>query len=68
MDAGEADHTPEWNIGHLKPKTHLYTHAMAPPSFWCDSDASEPLSGETLAPLEKNYTYTITAGISVKKG
>ena len=39
---------------------------MAPPSFWCDPDALEPLSNENLAPLEKNQTYTTTTGTNVK--
>src|SRR5664279_4690776 len=56
---GEAGHTPEWNIVHLQPKTHLYTHGMAPPRFWWDCEAPEPLSGETLAPPEKSpVSYT----------
>ena len=52
---------PEWYPGHPRPKTHLHTCDMAPPSFWLDSDAPEPLSGETLAPLEKKqdlYVYS----------
>ena len=32
----------------------MYTCDMAPLSFWWGSDAPEPLSGETLDPLEKN--------------
>ena len=49
-------------------KTYLNTCDMAPPSFWVDSDALEPLSGEILAPLEKNKRYTSTAGTGVRRG
>ena len=59
---------PEWYLGKTRRKTHLHTCDMPPPSFWLDSDAPEPLSGETLAPLEKNKTYTSTAGTGVKMG
>ena len=53
VHAGEAGHTPEWNLCHEKHIEHLYTHAMTHPSLWWDPDASGPLSGETLDPLEK---------------
>ena len=66
MDAGEAGHTPECNLGHPKTITHLYTHVMAPPSLWWEPDAPEPLSGETLAPLEKKHNYTTKVGTDVK--
>ena len=59
---------PEWYPRHRRPKIDLHTCDMAPPSFWLDSDAPEPLSGETLAPMEKNKTYTSTAGIDFKRG
>ena len=68
MDAGEAGHTPEFNLCHPKPIAHLYTHVMAPPILWWDPNALEPLSDETLAPLEKKQTYTNTAGTGVKMG
>ena len=55
-------------IFHPKPITQLYAHGMAPPSLWWDPDAPEPLSGETLAPLEKNQVYTTKASISIKMG
>ena len=41
---------------------------MAPPTLWWDPDAPDPLSGETLDPLEKNHTYNTTAGTGVKMG
>ena len=41
---------------------------MAPPSFWLDSDAPEPLCGETLAPQQKSPAYTSTPGTGVKRG
>ena len=41
---------------------------MARPRFWLDSDAPEPLSGETLAPLKKNKTYTSTSSTGVIRG
>ena len=66
VDVGEAGHTPVWNICHQKPIAPLYTHGMAPPSFWWDPDAPEPLSGENLAPLEKNKSYTTKAGTGIK--
>jgi len=47
VDASEAGHTPECNFFHTKPITHLYTHGMTPPSLWWDTEALEPLSGET---------------------
>ena len=53
MDAGEAGHTPEINLSHKKPIVHLHTLLMAPLSLWWDPDAPDPLSGETLDPLEK---------------
>ena len=57
MDAGEAGHTPECNICHLKPIAHLYTHGMAPPSLWWDPNAPDPLSGEKPNPAgEKAFT------------
>ena len=68
MDAGEIGHTPDFHICHLKPITHLYTHGMKPPSLWWDHDAPEPLSGENLAPLDKNQAYTTKVGTSVKRG
>ena len=68
MDAGEAGHTPECNLCHPKPITHLYTHGMTPPSLWWDPDALEPLSGENLAPMEKNQDYTTKAGTGVEMG
>ena len=68
MDAGEAGHTPECNLGHPKPITNLYTYGMAPPSLWWDPDAPEPLAGENLAPLEKNQAYTTKSGTGVKMG
>jgi len=68
VDAGEAGHTPECNLCHPKPITHLYTHGMAHPSLWWDPDAPEPLSGETLAPMEKIQTYTSTPGNGVERG
>ena len=43
----------EWYLGNTGPKTHFNTGDMPPLSFWLDSDAPEPLSGETLAPVEK---------------
>ena len=55
-DAGEAGHSPEGDIGHVQHPTHLYTYGMEPPSFRWGSDAPEPLSGETLDPLEKSQT------------
>ena len=39
-----------------------------PLSLWWHPDAPEPLSGENLAPLEKNQTYTTKVGIGVKIG
>ena len=51
-----------------KPIAHLYTHGTAPPSLWWEPDAPEPHSGETLAPLEKNQTYTNIACTDVKMG
>ena len=68
MAASEAGHTRESNLFHPKAITHFYTHGMAPPSLWWDPDAPEPLSGETLAPLEKNEAYTTKAGTGVKMG
>ena len=54
--AGEPAHTPGWNLGPIQHPTHLYTHGMSPPRFWSGSDAPEPLSGETLDPLEKSQS------------
>ena len=51
-----------------KPIAHLYTHGTAPPSLWWDPDALEPLSGENLAPLEKNQTYMTKTGTDIKMG
>ena len=68
VEAGEAVHTPDCNICHLKSITHLYTHCMAPPSLCWYPDAPEPLSGENLAPLEKNQAYTTKVGTDVKRG
>ena len=68
MDAGEAGHTPECNLCHPKLIAHLYTHVISPPRFWWDPNAPEPLSGETLAPLKKNQTYTTKAGTGIKMG
>ena len=47
---------------------HLYTLGMAAHSFLLDSDAPKPISGATLAPLEKNQTYITTAGTGVGRG
>ena len=58
----------EWDLVKTRPKTHLHTCDMPPPTFWLDSDTLEPLSGETLAPLEKNKTYTSKAGTGVEMG
>jgi hypothetical protein len=41
---------------------------MTPPSLWWDPDALEPLSGENLAPMEKNQDYTTKAGTGVEMG
>ena len=68
MDAGEAGHTPECNLCNPKPIKHFYTHGMEPASLWWEPDAPEPLSGETLAPLEKNQAFTTKAGTGVKMG
>ena len=38
----------------LQALSHLCTHGMASPSFRSRSNASEPLYGETLAPLEQS--------------
>ena len=59
---------PKWDLVKTRPKTHLHTCDMTPPTLGLDSDAPEPLSGETLAPLEKNMSYTSTAGIDFKRG
>ena len=68
MDAGEACHTPDCNLCHPKPIEHLYTYGMSHPSLCWYPDAPEPLSGENLAPLEKNQAYTTKAGTGVKRG
>ena len=68
MDAGEVGHTPECNLCHTKPITHLYTHGMAPPNLWWDPGALEPPSWENLAPLEKNQAYTTKVYTDVKIG
>ena len=36
--------------------------------MWWDPDALDPLSGETLDPLEKNHPYKTAAGTDVKMG
>ena len=41
---------------------------MEPTSLWWEPEALEPLSGETLAPLEENQAYTTKAGTGVKWG
>ena len=41
---------------------------MEPTSLWWEPDAPEPLSGETLAPVEKNQAYTTKAVTGVKIG
>ena len=68
LDAREAGHTSGKDLGHLQPKTHLYTCDMAPLSFWWGSDAPEPLSGETLDPLEKTLAFPSSAGTGVEMG
>ena len=68
MEAGEAGNTPDCNLRHPKPITQLYTDGIAPPSLWSDPDAPEPLSGENLAPLEKNQAYMTKAGNNIKMG
>ena len=68
MDAGEAGHTLECNICHPKPIAQVYKHFMAPPSLWWDPDAPEPLSGETLALLDKSQTYRSTLDTFVERG
>ena len=44
----------------------MVCHPLA--SLLWESDALEPHSGETLASLEKNQTYTNSAGTGVKMG
>ena len=66
VDVGEAGHTPEWNLCHPKPITHLYTHGMAPLSFWWDSDAPKTLSGENPSPAEEKPVPTSKLGSNVE--
>ena len=68
VEVGEVSHTPECNPCYPKHITHLYTYVMVSPSLWWDPDAPEPLSGENLAPLEKDKAYTTKAGTGVKMG
>ena len=58
-------YNPKHTCTHV---THLYTCDMAPPSFWCGSDAPEHLSGETLDPLQKTLVFPSTAGTGVERG
>ena len=67
-DSREAGHTSRKYLGHLQPKTHLYTCDMEPPSFWWGSDAPEHLSGETLDPPEKTLDFPSTAGTGIERG
>ena len=41
---------------------------MAHPNLWWDPDAPDPLSDETLDPVEKNHAYKTTAVTDVKMG
>ena len=68
INAGEAGHTQKCNLCHPKPIAHFYTHVIAPPSLWWDPNALEPLSGETLAPLENSLANRYTAFTGARRG
>ena len=58
-EAGEADHTTEWDLGHVQHPKHLYTYSMEPPRFWWVSDASKLRFGETLDPMEESQSSRV---------
>ena len=68
IDAGE---DPTQRVSEYLVYTTLITLVnrwYAIPSFWCHPDASEPLCGETLAPLEKSLAYGSTAFMGARRG
>ena len=55
----EAGHTYEFGVGYSNVPANSYTYVWTPPRVWCDSDAPERLSVETLDPLEKRPTFLV---------
>ena len=53
VDVREAPNRKSGGIFGIYNPCHTYTHMESPSTFFCHSDASEPLYGETLAPLEQ---------------